>query len=83
MKAIVITRNQWSAILEKLRSTNKPSTLLVRSKMRDTLGFTSREHIAVDRSTQEYNIKVHIDFYNEHARTMFLLKFSEEINHEC
>ena len=79
MKAVVLNNKQWGLILEKLRRTQKPSTLLVRSKMKDELGFTPRDHTNFDKATNSYNREIHIDFYNENARTMFLLKYSEEI----
>ena len=49
--------------------------------MKLVLGFTVREHTEwipkLDGGYSDYQI--HLDFYSENKRTMFLLKFSETI----
>ena len=54
--------------------------------MRETLGFTPREHVEWFNSKVEigagYNTKwrvtsIHLDFYDEPKRLMFLLKYGE------
>jgi hypothetical protein len=44
MKPIVMLPEQWSRLLEKIKQKEKPSVYLSRSKMRDVLGFTVRDH---------------------------------------
>jgi hypothetical protein len=44
MKPIVMLPEQWSNLLEKIKQKEKPSVYLSRSKMREVLGFTVRDH---------------------------------------
>jgi hypothetical protein len=68
---------------------------MLRNKMKTVLGFTVREHrtwvvnpkygeqdelFGEDTAKGWYEDQVHLDFYSENKRTMFLLKFSEVIN---
>jgi hypothetical protein len=50
--------------------------------MRAVLGFTVRDHKAFIQKPDGgyYSLEVHLDFYSENKRTMFLLKFSEVLN---
>jgi hypothetical protein len=43
-KPIVMTPGAWDAILEKIKSREKPSVYLSREKMKAVLGFTVRAH---------------------------------------
>jgi hypothetical protein len=45
------------------------------------LGFTVREHkeFVPKMDGGYYDFEIHLDFYSENKRTMFLLKFSEVI----
>ena len=43
-KAIVMSPAQWGQIFEKIKQREKPSTYLSRSKMKEVLGFTTRNH---------------------------------------
>lgn len=45
--------------------------------MRDTLGFTTREHAKWNRNHTGKEYTVELDFYNESKKTMFLLKYSD------
>lgn len=81
--------DSWNTIYQLIAKNYPPSVLLVRSKMREVLGFTSRTHEewfdqSVDLRDVRYNTKyvvhtIHLDFYNESKRTMFLLKYSDYI----
>ena len=85
---------QWSSIFTEIKKREKPSTYLSRNKMREVLGFTTRNHnewVKVDttnRQEMDWDIDaegwfkdrvhretVHLDFYDEQKRTMFLLKY--------
>jgi hypothetical protein len=86
-KSIVLSEKAWLKIYNQIAKTYPPSVLLIRNKMKEVLGFTSRTHQEwinqeVDIKDIRYNTKypittVHLDFYNEPKRTMFLLKYSE------
>ena len=43
-KAVVMSPTQWEQIFEKIKQRERPSTYLSRSKMREVLGFTQRNH---------------------------------------
>jgi len=91
MKAVKLTSTQWEVILEKIKENHAPSVWLSREKMRRVLGFTPRDHIEwlgfydtannSDRLAGKHGYKttVHLDFFNESQRTMFLLKYGEYI----
>lgn len=64
-------------IQEILRQEFPPSTVLIRDKMRQELGFVFREHRGYDTGLEEYIQTVYVDFYSEHAKSWFLIKFSE------
>jgi len=78
-KALVLSQAAWAKIYNKIAKEYPPSVLLVRNKMRKVLGFTSRTHTVWRHDVGgSYPIDfIHLDFYNEPKRTMFLLKYSE------
>lgn len=92
MKPVVLTEKQWKTIREQLKKDYPPSVWLSRSKMREVLGFTDREHTDWlgywDNATPEdrivgkhgYKVTIRLDFYDESKRTMFLLKYGELVN---
>jgi len=43
-KPIVMSPRQWVGVLEMIKQREKPSVYLSRSKMKDVLGFTVRDH---------------------------------------
>jgi hypothetical protein len=77
----------WGAIRQAIADEYPPSVLLFREKMKSVLGFTSREHEEwfdldvnirdVSYGTRYCVISMHLDFYNEPKRTMFLLKYGD------
>jgi hypothetical protein len=81
MKSIVLTVGQWKTIRSELQTEHSKTVFMLREKMKRVLGFTVREHnewiIKPDGGYGEHQI--HLDFYSEKKRTMFLLKFSEVI----
>ena len=88
-KPVILSEKNWLAIYNQIAKEYPPSVLLIRDRMRSVLGFTSRTHEEwvdrdVDRRDVGYGTKyrittIHLDFYNEPKRTMFLLKYSEYI----
>jgi hypothetical protein len=88
-KPVVLSETQWLKIYNHIAQTYPSSVLLVRNRMKSVLGFTSRTHEEwfehdVDRRAVSYNTKycvkrIHLDFYDEPKRTMFLLKYSDII----
>lgn len=89
-KPIILSQGAWAKIYNRIAKEHPPSVLLIRDKMRSVLGFTSRTHQEwmdshVDIDDVSYGTRwqittIHLDFYNEPKRTMFLLKYSEELH---
>jgi len=88
-KSIILSMQQWNKILDAIAKTAPKSVVLIRKQMMETLGFTVRYHEEwVDRNVESrdmgYGTKyrqetIHLDFYNEPKKTMFLLKYSDII----
>jgi len=76
-KPIKMTEPQWNTLRDRLKRDYMPSVIMVRTKMRNVLGFTPRDHRYFDVKTNRYVEEVHLDFFNEPKRTMFVLKYSE------
>ena len=85
-KSIVLDKITWDKLHTQLKQDYPLSTLLIRSRMRETLGFTPREHVEWFDSKVEigsgYDTRwrvtnIHLDFYDEPKRLMFLLKYGE------
>ena len=81
---IVLTRTQWTEIFEKIKSEYPPSTYLIRSNMRERLGFTLREHTPWIQTYKDGDPGPHgfygkvqfcLDFYNDSAESWFRLKY--------
>jgi len=89
-KPVVLSEKAWAKIYQNIAQNYPPSVLLIRDKMRSVLGFTSRTHESwidshVDINDVSYGTKwrtttIHLDFYSEPKRTMFLLKYSEYLD---
>lgn len=79
-KSIILSEHTWRKLYTQLAQDNPPSVLLIREKMKKVLGFTSRRHNYFNRADDYFVDEVHLDFYNEAKRTMFLLKYSEFLN---
>lgn len=78
MKPIIITPGQWLDLKNKINNDYPPSVRLVREKMKRVLGFTPRFYEEFNEDTGR-NVNVHLDFFDEHKRTMFLLKYTDYV----
>jgi len=83
-KAVVLTEGDWLKIYNQIARDYPPSVLLIRDKMKSVLGFTSRTHTewVFEDFGQPNNVPyvtIHLDFYNEPKRTMFLLRYGDFI----
>jgi hypothetical protein len=78
MKHHELTHAEWNRIRDQLRTEFGQSMVMLRSRMRDELGFMPREHrpwVPKMDGGHWGETEIHIDFYTEQARTWFLLKF--------
>ena len=83
-KAVVLTQGDWAKIYNQIAQDYPPSVLLIRDKMKSVLGFTSRTHTEwvfedFGHPNQVPYTTIHLDFYNEPKRTMFLLRYGDFI----
>ena len=73
-----LTHAEWDKIREQIRTEFGDSMLMIRSRMRDELGFLPREHRVwlkkMDGGHWGETV-IHIDFFTEQARTYFLMKY--------
>lgn len=76
MKPVVLEEQQWENILENIKHRERPSVYLIRGKMKEVLGFTVRSHQQEDRDLY-WGRKIHLDFYDEQKRLIFLLKYMD------
>jgi hypothetical protein len=79
LKAIQLTVDQWQRIRTELHEEYPKTVFMIRDKMKKVLGFTVREHSRWDAGLVNKIFEIHLDFYSENKRTMFLLKFSHII----
>lgn len=89
MRPVILTPDQWKTIRRQLQEEYPKTVFMLRNKMKSILGFTVREHKRwIDKeevwgdvhSAGFTKFEIHLDFYSENKRTMFLLKFSEIIS---
>ena len=85
-KPVILTPEAWKEIRSQLHEEYPKTVFMLRDKMRKVLGFTVREHKAWinkpvtpgdDLNFGYTEFQIHLDFYSENKRTMFLMKFSE------
>lgn len=89
-KPVVLSEKAWAKIHRNIAQNYPPSVLLIRDRMREVLGFTTRTHEEwIDREVNINDVgygtrwrmtTIHLDFYSEPKRTMFLLKYSEYLD---
>ena len=82
MKALILSLQQWAKIYAQIKDNYPPSVTLSREKMRRVLGFTPREHTEWEEEKIRFRTRVHLDFFDEQQRTMFLLKYGDWIREE-
>lgn len=80
-KPIILKPKQWEKLKNRLQNDHSPSVILIRDKMRTTLGFVDREHSWWHKD-RGHQVQICLDFFDDPKRTMFLLKYSEYIKNE-
>lgn len=81
-KSIKLSQKQWFALKLQIAKDYPRSVWLIRERMRDVLGFTDRDYKHYDIKNHRYIEEVHLDFFNEPKRTMFLLKYTKFLQKE-
>ena len=82
MRPVILNVEQWKTIRTELQTEHPKTVFMLRDKMKRVLGFTVREHRHWDEGVVNMMFEIHLDFYSENKRTMFLLKFSEVIGNK-
>jgi len=75
-KAIKMPMHKWYILHARLDQ-DYPNVLKFRHRVKNTLGFTTREQHYRDHNGKNYEHRMCLDFFNEPKRTMFLLKYGE------
>ena len=85
---IELTEPQWETLARRLREDyqHQPSVMLIRSRMREVLGFTTRQHERwhersdTDRRMAWCEHVVFLDFFDGAMETWFRLKYAEYLD---
>jgi hypothetical protein len=74
---ITLPENQWRKILVQLQQDYpyRPSMFLLRNTMKRVLGFTVRNNTPSWDVKTGYTHTVSLDFFDEHKKTMFILRY--------
>lgn len=72
-RSIKLSEKQWDKLHKRLKADYPLSVVAIRDKMRRVLGFTTR----TDRTQDYWKPVIHLDFYDEKMKTMFLLKYGD------
>jgi hypothetical protein len=81
-KPIEITVDQWEVLYKQLKEEYPISVMLIRSRMKEKLGFVNREYKEYNQVTHRYKNCVMLDFYSEKKRTFFIMKYSGILNEQ-
>ena len=76
-RSIKLQTKQWNKLHERLKEEHPLSVLAIRDKMKRELGFTTRNDYGTLRHSRIYEPIVHLDFFDEKKKTMFLLKYGD------
>jgi hypothetical protein len=84
-KSTRLTLAQWSTLRTRIKAEHGLGTVLVRSHMKEVMGFLPREHhYWSNRARGSHKprevVEMHLDWYSEPKRTMFLLKYGDIID---
>lgn len=72
-RSVKLTEKQWERLHKRLKEDHPLSVVAIRDKMRRVLGFTTR----TDRTVDYWDPIIHLDFYDEKMKTMFLLRYGD------
>jgi hypothetical protein len=83
---IKLDPDQWQKIYHRLVNEHPPSVMLIRSRMREVLGFTVRNHSEWVEQGKNANGQAYgqtldwfcLDFYNDAMESWFHLKYMHD-----
>jgi len=79
VKHIELTHKEWEELRESIKRDYGQSTVMLSWKMKETLGFTMREHRRWDKSQQNWDDRgsvICLDFVSEQHKLVYLLKYT-------
>lgn len=76
-RSVKLQTKQWEKLQERLREEHPLSVIAIRDKMKRVLGFTTRHAYGPLPGSDIYEPIVHLDFFDEPKKTMFLLKYGD------
>jgi hypothetical protein len=82
-KTIALSYYAWDKLKSKIVEDYGQSTVLISWRLRNTLGFTIREHIDYQSGANGGWITgntIRLDFWDDHLQTMFLLKYADYVS---
>jgi hypothetical protein len=78
MRAVIYELEEWKKTVWPQIIADHGQAIRISWVCKERLGFTVREHrapISDDGHFWDYQHQIHLDFYDEQSRTMFLLKY--------
>jgi hypothetical protein len=78
MRAVIYELDEWKKSVWPRIIADHGQAIRISWVCKERLGFTVREHrapISDDGHFWDYQHQIHLDFYDEQSRTMFLLKY--------
>lgn len=79
MKAIIYTKQDWDTNIWPRIKADYGQAVIISWVCRERLGFTVRTHrapVSDDGHNWEHQYQIHLDFYDEQMRTLFILKYT-------
>lgn len=76
-RSVKLQAKQWEKLQKHLKEEHPISVFAIRDKMRRVLGFTTRHAYGVLPNSHIHEPIVHLDFFDEPKKTMFLLKYGD------
>ena len=76
-KTITLTNQQWERLKSQIIEDYDRTTVLISWKLKDTLGFTLRQHRDENEADWKKKYSMRLDFWDEQLHILFLLKYSD------
>jgi hypothetical protein len=79
-KTLILSHIAWHTLREKIIEDYGRTTIMISWRLRETLGFTVREHHDYNQDDWKARQTIRLDFWDDQMQTMFLLKYSDYLN---
>lgn len=75
MTTIVLKNRDWNQIRQRIDADYGKTTTMISWRLKETLGFTVRNHSGTNHLTNIHEYDTRLDFISEEAATFFRLKY--------